>query len=85
MSLGFWLPLALGNTWPRENVLATLSCLLGTCISSLKQNDVHGVSLGGHFLLTGRRKSPVGQAVGSHGGSVLRSGARKGGQTKIHR
>lgn len=52
------------------------SCLLGACISSFKQNGVHGVSLDGHFLLTGR--SPVGKALNSHGGSLPRSGACRG-------
>ena len=74
-ALGF--PCALGNTRPREDVLAVPSCLLGTCISSFKQNGVHGMSLGGHFLLTGRR-SPVGEALNSHGGSLPRSGACRG-------
>lgn len=56
-----------------------LAMPLGTCISRLKPNHVHGMSSGGHFLLVGR-KSPGRQALGSHGGSIPRSGACRGGQ-----
>lgn len=75
-----WLPYALGNIWPRENVLEILSCLQGTDISSLKQNDMHEMSLGGHFLLIGKRRSPVGQVIGFLGGSILRPSACRCGQ-----
>lgn len=69
MSPGSWLPRSLGNTWPRENVLATPPCLSGTSFSGLKQNDVHGGSLSGHFLLAGRRSAPGSEAIGSREGA----------------
>lgn len=48
---GSELPLALGNTWPREYLL---SCLSGTSISSMKENDKHSVSLRGRFYSHGK-------------------------------